>query len=169
MKKKLPRLFLAVMTVLCLLGAWLCPVRLALPGTASDYAFTAIRQDSGQIVRQDYLLGSPWEAHGFAMYADAMDTETAEELFARLQTVPLRQASRLSGDGSTAVMSGDIVYYVSLAMLRPGQPACQINVRISCTDGRVSGDWDVNGGRYYTILDPAPLLEFLQERVPVPV
>ena len=33
MKKKLPRLFLAAMTVLSLWGAWLCPVRLALPAS----------------------------------------------------------------------------------------------------------------------------------------
>lgn len=145
MKQRLPRLFLAVMTVLCLWGAWLCPVHLALPES------TGKRLGAGQI---NSSLYTP-DYH--SSLTDLTDDDW-DALCALVPTLDLRVSSRLNGH-SVSGTAGTIVHNLMIS-----HPDSRFWFRVNLVDGHTLAFVEQNGIRY-RILNPEPLIEFLQSRV----
>ena len=145
MKQRLPRLFLAVMTVLCLWGAWLCPVHLTLPG------FTDERMRTGQILSSFYT--PDYHSSVTDLTDDDWDT-----LCALVPTLDLRVSSKLNGH-SVSGTAGTIVHDLMVS-----HPDAWFWFRVNLVDGQTLAFVEHNGTRY-RILNPEPLIEFLQSRV----
>ena len=141
MKQRFPRLFLAVMTVLCLWGAWLCPVHLTLPG------FTDERMRTGQILSAFYTP----DYH--SSVTDLTDDDW-DALCTLVPTLDLRVSSRLNGH-SVSGTAGTIVYDFVV-------PSSWF--RVNLVGGQTLAFVEQNGTRY-RILNPEPLIAFLQSRV----
>ena len=144
MKQRFPRLFLAVMTVLCLWGAWLCPVHLALPEFTGD----------NMVASWDSSLYTP-ALH--SCQPDLTDDDW-DALCALVPTLDLRVSSRLNGY-SVAAAPGIIVH-----SLMVHHPDTWFWFRVNLVDGQTLAFIEQDGTRY-RILNPEPLIEFLQSRV----
>ena len=145
MKQRLPRLFLAVMTALCLWGAWLCPVHLTLPES------TGKRLGAGQI---NSSLYTP-DYH--SSLTDLTDDDW-DALCALVPTLDLRVSSRLNGY-SVSAAPGIIVHNLFVF-----HPDTWFWFRVNPVDGQTLAFIEQDGTRY-RILNPGPPIELLQSHV----
>lgn len=144
MKQRLPRLFLAVMTVLCLWGAWLCPVHLTLPEFTGDNM-------------SDSWYSSWYTPEHHSCWTDLTDDDW-DALYALVPTLDLRVSSKLNGH-SVSGTAGTIVHDLMVS-----HPDAWFWFRVNLVDGQTLAFIEQDGTRY-RILNPEPLIEFLQSRV----
>ncbi len=140
MSKKHARIFLVLMTAVCLAGAWWVPVYLPLSETV-NYGCLAHKLC--------YDSGHP------GAWRTLDNTPQMEQLTFLLRGAALRQTFNLSYGTVTLHEPGD------LAEPTPDLYA----VRIWRTRGTPSAAIRTTDGRTYRILDPAPLLDFLENEV----
>lgn len=129
-------------TVLCLWGAWMTPSPLNIPDGASVYAYREVN-DAALHWRTQTTDLSPAQA---------------DALLALLGAAELRQTVR---QNSYAV--GDTIY--DCGLVEPSESIPEVKIRLFPLDSGVSAYADVDGGRYYRILDPEPLLDFLENEL----
>lgn len=142
MNKRWARIFLAAMTVLCLWGAWMTPFYLPLPKEdVQFFDFTV-----------EYVDYTGWYE------CSLKNTPQADALLALLGAAELRQTVR---QNSYAV--GDTIY--DCGLVEPSESIPEVKIRLFPLGGGVSAYADVDGGRYYRILDPEPLLDFLENEL----
>lgn len=154
MKKSLPRLFLAVMTALSLWGA--ARTMDVLPINCADYSLSVLRLDFVEETGQ-------WRSRPSQQPLDASD-EAA--LFARLQASPMRLSADRYVESPVQPKAGDTIFYCP--MYCAADPAQRAEIRLYQVAGQQAGYLYTAYGACYALSDPAPLLEFLQERVPFP-
>lgn len=141
MKTKLLRLFLAVMTVLCLWGAWLCPVHLALPES----------QMSGYL---DSTLYTPANQSDWVELTD----DDWETLRALVPTLDLRVSSKWNGT-SVSGSAGTIVHNLMIH-----HPETWFWFRVNLVDGQTLAIAQQGRSVRYRILNPERLIAFFQAR-----
>lgn len=166
MNKRWARIFLALMTVLCLWGAWMTPFHLALPEEGPG------SMGAGWWFNDKPLYETELRDGDFAAMAyrervtDGIDTgdfhcvisdetpESKEVFYALLSTLDLRLASGWGGG-----VSGDFTSYDISIHFSPHQYLYLINV--SQCNGHIKADGYANG-HYFKVLNPEPLYHFLE-------
>lgn len=131
-----------MMTVLCLWGAWMLPRPLNVPDGASVYVYREVNDP---------------ELHWNLQTTD-LSSAQANELLSLLRTAELRQTVRWENHST-----GGTIY--DCEFVCPSEPALGAKIRLFPLEGSVSAYTDIDGGRYYRILDPTPLLDFLEKEL----
>lgn len=149
MSKKHARIFLALMTAVCLVGAWWVPVYLPLSETV-NYGCLAHKLC--------YDSGHP------GAWRTLDNTPQMEQLTFLLRGAALRQTFNLSYGTVTLHEPGDLIVDLDINDLAEPTPNLYA-VRIWRTRGTPSAAIRTTDGRTYRILDPAPLLDFLENEV----
>ncbi|MBS7225638.1 MAG: hypothetical protein KH050_09940 [Clostridiaceae bacterium] len=167
MNKRWARIFLALMTVLCLWGAWMTPFHLALPEEGPG------SMGAGWWFNDKPLYETELRDGDFAAMAyrervtDGIDTgdfhcvisdetpESKEVFYALLSTLDLRLASGWGGGGYGDCTSYDVDVFFS-----PHQYLYLIAV--SKSDAGVKATVYA-GGHYFRVLNPEPLYDFLDQ------
>ena len=166
MSKRWARIFLALMTALCLWGAWMTPFHLAIPeeGPGSmrfRYHFdnrllfdSELREgDFAAIVSMDRVVNGVREGN-FQYAISDQDPESKARFYALLPTLDLRLTSGWGGG-----VSGDFTSYDISIHFSPHQYLYLINV--SQCNGHIKADGYANG-HYFKVLNPEPLYHFLE-------
>ncbi len=171
MNKRWARIFLALMTALCLWCAWMTPLHLALPeeGPGSMGIAWAVNDriiykaelregDFAAIVSMRRVTDGIHRGHFHCVISDETP-ESKEAFYALLPTLDLRMTTDWNTGVSGVFASNFTSHYVSVHF-SPHAYGCKIDIIKS--DAGVKATVYASG-HYFRVLNPEPLYDFLDQ------